>query len=287
MLSPIKSGWPRGSRWKLGAFIVTFSLIFASIVWWRLNSSLEFAVRCVGGRYGANRSHPFFVFFERRGSSDPLYEQHLIDLRRSEVTDSWLAEHGEQIAQLPQVYLYLADTQITDQGLAALRGAPSIVSLDLTGTGLTDAAAAHIATLHELAEVKIGRTGISDAALDELSQIPALTVIGIDATQATPRGVQSLETYPFLFWVEVLDATDDSVEHLAALEGLTYLSLRSERLTPRCLPVLERMHELSSLTLYDAPFSEDELTELQSALPASVYQRKLKDIEREFDSSFE
>lgn len=287
MLSPIKSGWPRDSRWKLGAFIVTFSLIFASIVWWRLNSSLEFAIRRIGGHHRTNLSHPFLAVFERRSSVDPFFEQHVIDLRRSEVTDSWLAEHGEQIAQLPWVYLYLADTQITDQGLAVLRGAPSIVSLDLTGTGLTDAAAAHIATLHELSEVKIGRTGISDAALDELSQIPALTVIGIDATQATPRGVQGLETFPLLFLVEVLDATDESVEHLAALEGLTYLSLRSERLTPRCLPVLEGMHELASLTLYDSPFSEEELTKLQTALTASVYQRKLKDTESEFDSSFE
>jgi hypothetical protein len=231
--------------------------------------ALESAVRDAGGEYVVQRQRPSVALrWILRGQEPWAY--HRITLDGSEIDDEWLKAHSDEINQLPNLSLSLQNTRVSGDGLASLDG--SLESLSLAGTRLSDADAAHFPNAGCL---DIEHTGISGSGLSQLAHMRSLHSISIDATQSTREGVSALSAMPRLSDVTIVEADDESVIQAARLEGLRSLTVFNSHVTTACLPALKQIQELGWLTLYDTSFSEDELEELQQALPGcDVSQRK-------------
>ncbi len=80
--------------------------------------------------------------------------------------------------------LWLANNDITDEGLAALATLQNLEELDLDGTLITDKAVPHLLKLRKLQILRVGATKMTPAATQELMrQIPGLQV----SVEASPE----------------------------------------------------------------------------------------------------
>lgn len=265
-------------RLLLATSCVVILLCGGGAWWWTSRPDFCDEVRLAGGRYRSEmmttRTAAFFGYLS--GRQPTVY--HWIEFTGGDVDDEWLRAHHEEIAQTSDLVLTLRETRVTGEGLSTLRGLPNVIYLDLTGTPLTDADLPHIVTLPRLPQVYVGRTGISGAALSVLSQMPNLVHLCIDSTQATPEGMAGLETCPNLNSLTLLDADDESVAHVAQLQRLKFVMLAGENVTGDSLPVLKQMQNLQLLTFYDADLSDEEVEELQLALPGCTVQQMSSEV---------
>ena len=109
----------------------------------------------------------------------------------SQITD-------QQVALLAavgtQVYdLNLANTKVTDSGLAALEGMKNLHRLHLEKTGVTDAGLSHLKMLTSLEYLNLYNTAVTDAGLSDLSGLKALKNIYLWQSKVTDTGADSLK----------------------------------------------------------------------------------------------
>lgn len=258
----------RSFRLLIAFSLVLVLLLFSGAWWWLWRNDFASEVRHAGGRIRSemvdSRTSAFIRFLS--GQEAKIY--HWIDFEGRGVSDEWLHAHRAEIGQLSNLTLLLRETDITGEGLKALRGMADLDGLILTGTQLTDEDVIHLAAIPNVYDLYIDRTGISDAALAELSQMPNLRFLSIDSTQATSRGIAGLATCSGLRGLMLWDADDESVWDVVQLKGITRLMLIGEDVTSASLPALKRLHGLRTLSLYDAQLSDEEIREVQQALPS-------------------
>ena len=97
-----------------------------------------------------------------------------LNLANTKVTDSGLASL-EPLKNLQR--LHLEKTQVTDAGLAHLKGLANLQYLNLYGTAVTDAGIAQLADLKNLKELYVWQSKVSEAGAQSLhKQLPALVV---------------------------------------------------------------------------------------------------------------
>lgn len=277
------------NRWLVftGLLLVVVCGI-AGALKWLTHDEFRAEVQSVGGRYRSevvdSRSTAFMKVLNRQ--SPTVF--HWIDLDGSEADDAWLRSHRDDILRQTHLFLFLRNSRITTKGLAALEGLDNLQGLDLTGTPLDDTAIDILATLPNAPQLYIGHTGISDSALAGLSRSPYLSFLCIDGAQATETGIAGLATCPHLNGVWIVDANDESVALLPSLVRLQYLHLQGDQLTADSLRLLKQLSGLQLLTLFDTTFSDDELAELQQALPqCTVQQLDAARLEEARESSWE
>jgi hypothetical protein len=98
-----------------------------------------------------------------------------VDLDSRQIEDKDLAV----LAELPVEYLYLANTRITDAGLAQLARLSQLELLDLRDTRITDAGVRHLKGLAALRALRLEGTKATGEAEQELLQAnPAVQVSG-------------------------------------------------------------------------------------------------------------
>lgn len=90
------------------------------------------------------------------------------------------------------VNLNLARSQVTDAGVAGLKGFALLESLRLDSTNVGDAALACIPAMPRLKVLNVHSTKVSDAGLDGLKQAPALERVFAWNSQVTPTGASAL-----------------------------------------------------------------------------------------------
>ena len=98
------------------------------------------------------------------------------------------ATNGElrDVANLSQLEtLTLADTQITDEGLALLKPCLGLRQLQLNGTQISDAGLIHLAGLKKLEELNVSFTRITAAGLDHLRALTRLRQLTFNGTPIT------------------------------------------------------------------------------------------------------
>ena len=99
---------------------------------------------------------------------------------------------------LPKPYLdqvcsvYLGNTQVTDAGLAHLKGLTALQGLDLENTQVTDAGLAHLKGLTRLRFLMLNNTHVKDAGLPHFRKLTALQGLWLNGTQVTDAGVTKL-----------------------------------------------------------------------------------------------
>lgn len=120
----------------------------------------------------------------------------LPDLIEVDLTGSRLV--GDKgIAVLPKLTklqsLGLADTQVTDAGLATLKDAISLESLDLTRTRVGDKGLRALVGGPKLKSLGLHGTAVTDASLATFKEMPTLEKIDLGKTRVTPAGIRKLK----------------------------------------------------------------------------------------------
>ena len=123
--------------------------------------------------------------------------------------------------------LNLADSQISDTGLADLRRLTRLESLDLSGTSVTDSGLASLAAFSELAQLNLADTSISDHGLASIATLANLADLDLADTRITDAGVA----------------------HLVPCRKLTRLVLSGTRITGAGLEQLTAAKDLVELVL--------------------------------------
>jgi Leucine-rich repeat (LRR) protein len=148
-----------------------------------------------------------------------------IDLRSSWVTDADML----LLAQLPNLtHLDLSHTRITDRGLQQLKPAPAIVNLNLYyAEQITDEGMAAIKGWKHLKRLNVRGTRITDTTLEHASSVPTLEAIDAGYAQVTDVGLDHLAALTNLkeLYVGGNKLTDAGLQSLRYLSALTHLDL--------------------------------------------------------------
>ncbi|MHC4544304.1 MAG: TlpA family protein disulfide reductase, partial [Planctomycetota bacterium] len=108
----------------------------------------------------------------------------------AQITDAGMA-HLKGLTSLET--LRLDNTQVGDEGLAYLKGLTSLKVLYLADTQVTDAGLAHIGELTTLHKLCVGRTQVSDAGLEHLNGLTSLHDLCVGSTKVTDSGLEHLK----------------------------------------------------------------------------------------------
>ena len=167
--------------------------------------------------------------------------------------------------------LSLKNTQVTDEGLANLRGNQSLEELHLwDASAMTDAGAAHVATLPNLKCLCLTKSKLTDEALRHFSKLPRIEYLLLQQNRFTDKGLAHLKDMVQLKDLSVglgqTDITDDGMRHLAGLKNLESLDLQSTRVIDAGLKHLYGLTKLKELALPDAT-THAGIAELKKKLP--------------------
>jgi len=113
-----------------------------------------------------------------------------LDLADSRITDAGLAD----LPALPKLEsLDLSGTAVSDSGLACLARFPALGQLNLSDTAIGDAGLAPIAGLADLADLDLTETRVSDAGLGQLAACRKLERLVLAGTLVTGTGLAALK----------------------------------------------------------------------------------------------
>lgn len=223
-----------------------------------------------------------------------------IDLRSSWVTDSDLAE----VAKMPGVQtLDLSLSRVSDRGLRALRGADQLVDLNLyfaeqvtdegmaiikgwkhlkrlnvRGARITDTTLEFVASIPTVESLDIGYAEITDVGLDRLTSMTNLRELTIGGNKLTDAGVHLLRQLPQLTYLDVggsqrtdsglwfVSLTDAGVESIATLTELRELRMAGTTISGRSLERLKVLPRLERLVLQNCKRIGDDAVPALSGL---------------------
>lgn len=94
--------------------------------------------------------------------------------------------------------LDLADTIVTDAGLAHVAGATALEDLSVWNTRITDRGVSQLAPLRSLLNLNLGSNNITDASVDTILGLRSLSLVNVRATGITPEGLLRLGELPDL-----------------------------------------------------------------------------------------
>jgi peroxiredoxin/Leucine-rich repeat (LRR) protein len=143
----------------------------------------------------------------------------------AQITDAGLA-HLKGLTLLET--LRLENRQIGDAGLAHLGGLTSLKTLYLGGTQVTDVGLAHVKNLTELESLCVHKTGITDASLEHLKDLTGLVYLCVHDTYVSNTGLAHLQGLSSLkkLYLQNTQVSDGGLEHLKGLTALERLNLR-------------------------------------------------------------
>lgn len=200
----------------------------------------------------------------------------------------WLANYdlGDDglaaIATLPLEYLALSQSDVSWNGLGALKGLQGLrtLHLDHTPTAGQPALAflehlpalealelptgefpasewAHLERLKNLSQLNIYAplgTAVDDTVLPHVSALASLRHLGLVRTAITDEGMRPLGKLSDLRSLTITGRPGvggEGLEHLSALPSLSYLSVNSRRLTASA--IAEAFEKMPGLTLFESP----------------------------------
>lgn len=172
--------------------------------------------------------------------------------------------------------LSLAETAVTDQGLAPLAGMTSLSLLDLSSTRVKGPGLAYLQGI-DIRHLSLHSNSIDDAGFASLPNFPNLEQLDIGKTRVGNAVLARLPSYSKLkdLNLEGLPVTDDLVQKLTKL-SLWRLDLSNTPITDASLPHLEKMTSLFDLNLCGTKITlEKAMVSENSAIRRWVSIRKL------------
>jgi len=192
----------------------------------------------------------------------------LVGFNGLQITDAEL-EHFS-LTSIPELqFVGLPFTDITDAGLADIKGLTRLKGLWLTGNHITDAGLRHIKDLTELRSLTLGGTKVTDTGLEHLRGLTNLQSLELSASKVTGRGLTNLEGLTKLDSLDLSasDVSDAGLDHLKRLPKLQSLDLSFTHLTDVGLDRLEGLNQLRLLNLSGTEVTTEGVRKLQQALP--------------------
>jgi Leucine-rich repeat (LRR) protein len=239
--------------------------------------------------------------------SDMARLAQLPNLERLDLSLTRITDHGlQQLKPAPgivELNLYYTE-QITDEGMAAVRGWKKLKSINLRGTKITDTTLEHLANIPTLESIDIGFAQVTDVGLDRLSPLSSLKTLVVGGNKLTDVGLGALRQFPALtslslggsqrtdsnLWtisltesgldsiltltelkelrLDGMPATARWIEKLKGLKKLERLNLQGcKRIGDDAIPALGSWPSLRILDVTDTGISEKGLLELRRLLP--------------------
>jgi hypothetical protein len=163
--------------------------------------------------------------------------------------------------------LYIARSQVTDQGLVHLQGLTRLRLLVLP-SATTDAGLAHIQQLRNLRELVLVDTQVTNSGLEQLDSLPALDRLVLPP-QTTDAGVALLKGSPNLSELDLsfTNVTDAALVNLDRFSRLRDLRLYGTRITDEGLAQMNGLTYLESVDLSYTKVSEEGVNKLRQSLP--------------------
>ena len=155
-----------------------------------------------------------------------------LDLFDSPVADRDLGYLVQGLDKLR--FLSLADTRVTDEGLAYVAQLTDLRELHLDNTAITDAGLRHITSLRELRILDLKGTRITDAGLVHLAPLANLQGLYLTRTAVSDTGLAHVAKLRNLRTLILWDTgvTDAGLAHLRVLTHLGELILWGTAVTP-------------------------------------------------------
>jgi internalin A len=208
---------------------------------------------------------------------DLPYLTHL-DLSLTRITD-----HGlQQLKNAPEIVdlnLYYAE-QVTDEGMAAVRGWKKLKRVNLRGTKITDTTLEHLAHVKTLESLDAGFAQITDVGLDRLTPLLNLKELVIGGNKLTDAGLQSLRQFPGLTSLSLggsqrtdsglwsISLTESGLDAVSTLKELRELRLDGMPVSARWLEKLKALNKLERLSLQGCKRLGDDAAALLASWPA-------------------
>lgn len=207
--------------------------------------------------------------FERLTRKNPLKRLNTFQVRLAEdaaAVDLVLAA-VENCRELREIEL--ANTGLTDAGLASLGQLTNLETIDFSGTKITGEGLRHFGTLTKLKSLTIEHVSNDDEGLRSLSRLPELKELYTKGTLITDHGLVHLAEMESLESLSLskTSITAHGLEHLTKLPRLTTLMIAETRLGDEAVAVLRRMARLEYLDATDTEFTVAGIEQLRAALP--------------------
>jgi hypothetical protein len=179
--------------------------------------------------------------------------------------ESLAREMGQAYSQLDQAYL--DSLQVTDEDLVFVD--PRVKSLGLARTQVTDAGLAQLKGVEQLTWLDLSFTETGDVGLARFADATRLNQLSLEKTRLTAA---SMGLISGLRQLEELDlsqtsVTDDDLVGLSKLVKLKTLWLTGTAVTDRGLTALESLRNLEQLEVTGTAVTPDGLTNLKRRLP--------------------
>jgi hypothetical protein len=161
--------------------------------------------------------------------------------------------------------LSLANTRITDEGLAELRGLNSLTTLNLERTKISDDGLRHIAQFRKLKSLNLAGTAISEAGLAHLARLRELVHLDLSETRIGAEHPESLATFGALVMLSLSKTqVRGDLSFLEKVPRLSELKLDHTLVTDSCVPALGRVRDLHFVDLRGTQVSPEGQRKLHS-----------------------
>lgn len=215
-------------------------------------------------------------------SDMPLLAQlpHLthLDLSLTRITDRGL-QQLKSAQSIVELNLYYAE-QITDEGLATIKGWKRLKRLNVRGTRITDSTLEHAASIPTMEALDVGYAQVTDVGLDHLASLTNLRELSLGGNKLTDAGLQSLRyltalTHLDLAGVQRTDSglwsvslTDPGIGAIATLKNLRYVRFDGLPVSARSLERLKGLTKLERISLQGCKRIADDAVPALAAWPA-------------------
>jgi hypothetical protein len=113
-----------------------------------------------------------------------------LDLSRKNVSDRGLAH----LRGHPQIRtLCLEGTKVTDEGLTVLTSLPALSQLSLANTAVTDAGVARLEEAIHLEKLDLRHSAVTDNCFEHLARMPELYWVDLEETRVTREGIEAFK----------------------------------------------------------------------------------------------
>jgi len=190
----------------------------------------------------------------------------LREVGQLDLADTYVSEAG--LAALRQIgdlrRLSLRNTDLIDAWLPQLQGLAALEELDLTQTQITGTGLADLARLPQLRSLQLYRTRISGEVCKPLSKLPNLERLSLGNTAVDDEGLEGLAALGRLRRLDLqrTGITDEALRHVQELAALEELDLCATHVGDLGMTCLKKLANLKSLQLDNTRVGNEGLSSL-------------------------
>ena len=188
----------------------------------------------------------------------PLHRMPLLRIQNAQITDEGLA-HLRGLTVLRTLILH-GNPRITDAGLLQLGQLTHLEELAISSAQITDAGLRHLAPLTDLRSLRLDGTNITDSALQHLNSLKNLRTLGLNGcqniTDAALDNLSIAEKLEGLLLAGNPQISDVTLKHVERMTKLQWLWCAGTSVSDAGLMHLRELNELDMLTLVGTKVSD-------------------------------